>query len=216
MSSANDQSRTALLLVDIQDGFLHPTIWGPSRSNTAFETNIKSLIPIYRQLISSTTSPTKPSPHKIIHVAHASKSEVSPLYPSSPGFAFQSFAAPLPDELVITKNVNSAFIGTDLEQVLRTHFDGKPGTLWVVGLTTDHCVSTTVRMAGNLGICDSPEGKKGEVILVEDAVACWKKTEDFLFDAEVIHAVHVDSLREFASISETGDVIQLWRDLIAG
>jgi len=129
---------------------------------------------------------------------------------------FQSFAAPLPDELVITKNVNSAFIGTDLEQVLRTHFGGKPGTLWVVGLTTDHCVSTTVRMAGNLGICDSPKGEKGEVILVEDAVACWKKTEDFPFDAEVIHAVHVDSLREFASISKTGDVIQLWRGLIAG
>jgi nicotinamidase-related amidase len=216
MPSVNDESPTALLLVDIQDGFLHPTIWGPSRSNPAFETNIKSLIPIYRQLISSTTSPTKPSPHKIIHVAHASKSEFSPLYPSSPGFAFQSFAAPQPDELVITNNVNSAFIGTDLEQVLRTHFGGKPGTLWVVGLTTDHCVSTTVRMAGNLGVCDSYEGDKGEVILVEDAVACWKKTEAFPFDADVIHAVHVDSLREFASIAKTREVVKLWRNWIAG
>ncbi len=216
MSSANDQSRTALLLVDIQDGFLHPTMWGPSRSNPAFETSIKSLLPLYRQLISSTTSATNPSPHKIIHIAHASKSIVSPLYPSKPGFAFQSFAAPLPDELVMTKNVNSAFIGTDLEQVLRTHFGGKPGKLWVVGLTTDHCVSTTVRMAGNLGVCDSPEGEKGEVILVEDAVACWKKTEAFPFGADVIHAVHVDSLREFASIAKTGEVIQMWRDWIAG
>jgi hypothetical protein len=76
-------------------------------------------------------------------------------------------------------------------------------------------VSTTVRMAGNLDICDAPEGKKGEVILVEDAVACWKKTEDFPFDAEVIHAVHVDSLREFASIAKTWDVVKLWRELTA-
>ena len=51
---------------------------------------------------------------------------------------------------------------------------------------------------------------------MEDAVACWKKTGAFPFDADVIHAVHVDSLREFASISKTGDVIQLWRGLIAG
>ena len=75
-------------------------------------------------------------------------------------------------------------------------------------------MSTTVRMAGNLGVCDSPEGEKGEVILVEDATACWKKTEEFPFDAEVIHAVHVDSLREFASMTKTREVVQLWRDLI--
>jgi nicotinamidase-related amidase len=166
MSTSNQQPSTALLLIDIQDGFTHPTHWGPSRSNLSFEANIKSLLPIYRELISSTTSRTQTSPHKIIHVAHASKSAQSTLHPSKPGFAFQSFATPLSDELVIAKNVNSAFIGTDLENLLRQHFDGAPGTLWVVGLTTDHCVSTSVRMAGNLGVCDGLDGEKGYVILV--------------------------------------------------
>jgi nicotinamidase-related amidase len=116
---------------------------------------------------------------------------------------------------VIEKNVNSAFIGTNLEAALRSHFDGKPGTLWVFGLTTDHCVSTSVRMAGNLGVCDAQDGGKGEVVLVEDAVACWKKSEDSPFDAETIHGVHVESLREFASIEKTGEVVKMWRDWIA-
>lgn len=110
--------------------------------------------------------------------------------------------------------MNSAFIGTDLEQVLRAHFGGKRGTLWVAGLTTDHCVSTTVRMAGNLGVCDGEDDAKGEVILMEDAVACWKKSDESPFDAETIHAVHVESLREFASIAKTGEVVELWRSLL--
>jgi nicotinamidase-related amidase len=216
MPSSTQQPRTALLLIDIQEGFKYPNHWGPSRSNPSFEDNITSLLPLYRDLISSTDSPSQPSPHKIIHIAHGSKSIDSPLHPSKPSFTFQSFAKPLPHEPVITKNVNSAFIGTNLEEVLRTHFDGQPGTLWAVGLTTDHCVSTTVRMAGNLGVCDGRGGEKGEVILVEDATACWKKNQEFPFDAETIHAVHVDSLREFASIAKTGEVETLWREWTSG
>jgi nicotinamidase-related amidase len=209
------QPRTALLLIDIQEGLTDPTYWGPSRSNPSFEANATSLLSTYRELISSTYSPNNPSPHKLIHVAHASSSPSSVLHRSKPGFAFQTFTTPLPHELVIEKNVNSAFIGTDLEKVLRDHFDGKPGTLWVIGLTTDHCVSTTVRMAGNLGVCDDKAGGKGEVILVENAVACWKKSEDSPFDAETIHGVHVESLREFANIEKTSAVVEVLESWIA-
>ena len=136
MSTSNQQPSTALLLIDIQDGFTHPTHWGPSRSNPSFEANIKSLLPIYRELISSTTSRTQTSPHKIIHVAHASKSAQSTLHPSKPGFAFQSFATPLSDELVIAKNVNSAFIGTDLENFVKTAF--RRGTRNALGSRVDN------------------------------------------------------------------------------
>ncbi len=57
----------------------------------------------------------------------------------------QSYASPLPNEPVIAKNVNSAFIGTELESIIKE----KLGTtrLYVAGLTTDQCVSTSVRMA---------------------------------------------------------------------
>jgi nicotinamidase-related amidase len=203
-------SKTVLLLIDIQDGFKHPTYWGPSRSNPSFERNAESILKAYRSLVSSTTNSRGSSPHKIIHVAHASQNPDSLLAPTSPGFKFQSFASPSASELVITKNVNSGFIGTNLEEVLRKHFYGTPGMLYLIGLTTDHCVSTTTRMAGNLGVCDAPSGEKGEVVFVEDATAAWKKSEDG-FEAELVHKVHTESLQEFATVEKTEDVLQLWK-----
>jgi isochorismate hydrolase len=49
---------------------------------------------------------------------------------------------------VFRKHVNSAFIGTGLEAYLQTQ---GIRDLVLVGLTTDHCVSTSARMAANLG-----------------------------------------------------------------
>jgi nicotinamidase-related amidase len=135
MPENSGQPRTALLLIDIQDGFLNTTHWGPARSNPEFEKNISSLLTTYRSLISSTPENSR---HKIIHIAHSSLSPTSPLHPSSPGFAFQPFVTPKEGELIIKKNVNSAFIGTNLEAVLREHFLGGKGTLYLTGLTTDH------------------------------------------------------------------------------
>jgi nicotinamidase-related amidase len=137
--SALEQSRTALLLIDIQDGFLDPTHWGPARSNPSFEANTSSLLTTYRSLISTTRNGTsEDSPHKIIHVAHSSLSPNSALHSSAPGYPFQSFVTPREGESIITKNVNSAFIGTDLEAVLRKHFLNGKGTLFIGGLSTDH------------------------------------------------------------------------------
>ena len=208
--AAKRLSRTALLVIDIQEGFDNKTHWGPSSSNPKFESNALSLITRYRSLITS-YSTTSDFPHKLIHIAHSSLIPDSPLYPTKLGFAFQSFAAPLGGELVITKHVNSGFIGTDLEKVLRTHFGGEPGLLFIIGLTTDHCVSTTTRMAGNFRVCDGEDGTKGEVVLVADATAAWKKGEgNEWFDAETIHSVNVESLREFATIMKTRDVLGIW------
>ncbi len=55
---------------------------------------------------------------------------------------------PLEKEKVFVKHVNSCFIGTDLEKWLR---EINAGELYTCGITTPHCVSTTARMAGNLG-----------------------------------------------------------------
>lgn len=169
-----DTPRTVLLLIDIQDGFLNTSHWGPSRSNPSFEKNASSILTEYRSLISTQSD----SPHKLIHIAHASLSPVSLLHPSAPGFSFQSFATPQEGELVLRKNVNSSFIGTNLEEVLRSHFRGEKGTFYIVGLNTDHCVSTTTRMAGNLWVCDERRedggrGEEGEIVLIEDATAAW-------------------------------------------
>lgn len=113
---------------------------------------------------------------------------------------------PKGDEDVIVKNVNSSFIGTRLESLLRSHSIKR---LYICGLSTDHCVSTTTRMAGNLHVCDTmtEDGRMlpGRVVLIQDATACWQKPVEVggKWDAETVHAVHVESLQEFAVILNT-------------
>jgi nicotinamidase-related amidase len=106
--------------------------------------------------------------------------------------------APRTGEPVIKKNANSAFIGTDLEKQLH---DLGNRTVVIVGLTTDHCVSTTARMAANLGF---------ETYVVSDATATFDR--DALggrhFDAEEVHAVSLASLDgEFAKVVATADIL---------
>ena len=186
-------ANTALLIIDVQQGFNHPTHWGSSRSNPAFEKNLEKLLEHFRA--------AKPTP-LIIHVQHHSLLETSPLHPSSAGLAFQPYSAPQEGETVITKNENSAFIGTNLESFLREH---KITKLFACGLTTDQCVSTTVRMAANLHVCDF-EGAKGEVVLVGDATAAYGYQE---ISGEMIHKVHEATLRqEFCRVVSTEDAIK--------
>src|SRR5689334_16157328 len=73
--------------------------------------------------------------------------------------AFKDIAAPREGEPIIGKDVNSAFIGTDLEARLRA---AGVDEVIIAGLTTPHCISTTARMASNLGF---------RTIVVSDATA---------------------------------------------
>ncbi|CZR52164.1 related to amidases related to nicotinamidase [Phialocephala subalpina] len=211
---ASSSTKSVLLLIDIQAGFAPHKYWGTERSNPSFESNATKLLNTYRQLL--------PSPnHRVIHVHHSSIHPASPLHPSNPGMQPASYALPLPSELpILYKNVNSAFIGTPLQEILEEHFGEEGGKLYVCGLTTDHCVSTSVRMASNLGVADGravreekrggEEGKGGvgEVVLVGDATAAWGKGG---FGAETLHKVHLASLNgEFARVTNTEETIKEW------
>lgn len=66
-------------------------------------------------------------------------------------------------------------------------------------------------MAGNLKVADGEHGEEGEVVFVEDATAAWKKGEgEEFFDAEVVHRVNAESLREFATVVKTEGVVGEW------
>lgn len=113
---------------------------------------------------------------------------------------FQEFAQPVHGEYVFQKNVNSAFIGTLLEKTLKRN---KIKTLVVVGISTDHCVSTTVRMAGNLGF---------KTFVVSDATIAFERIgfDGSQYSAESVHEITLASLHnEFATVINTKDVIDL-------
>jgi len=177
--------KIALLLIDLQKGFDDPS-WG-SRNNPMAEERAASLLLYWRQ---------KSWP--VIHIQHCSIEPRSPLAPSQPGFEFKDETKPLSGEKQFRKSVNSAFIGTDLEMYLRSH---TIDSLVIAGLTTDHCVSTSTRMAGNLGF---------DVTLVSDATATFdRKGHDGVYhSAEEIHAIHLASLnKEFCRVKSTAEVL---------
>ncbi|WP_217696989.1 cysteine hydrolase family protein [Bacillus sp. MRMR6] len=173
---------TALLLIDVQKYFDDPG--HGRRNNPDAEENMALLLKRWRML-------NRP----VIHIMHIS----NPSLPHHPGRDIKEIVAPLSDEKVITKNVNSAFIGTNLEQYLR---ESEIDTLVIVGLTTDHCVSTTTRMAKNLGFIP---------FIVSDATATFDRIsfDGNLYKAEEIHQSALVSLSdEFATVIDTKSVLE--------
>jgi nicotinamidase-related amidase len=172
---------TALLVVDMQAGFDDPA-WG-ARNNRAVETNVAALIAAWR----AASAP-------VVHVHHNSPGGDGRLRAGTAGATPKPEALPTGGEAVYSKSVNSAFIGTSLEADL--HKRGVTG-LVIVGLTTNHCISTTARMAGNLGF---------ETFVVSDATAAFDRPalDGSRRAAEEVHAAALSDLRdEFASIVET-------------
>jgi len=185
MTITSSEGATALLLIDVQRGFDDP-FWGP-RNNPDAEHKMLRLLEAWRR----TGQP-------IFIVQHLSTSPTSPLRPDRPGCELKGGFEPRAGEALIQKRVNSAFIGTDLEQRLR---DGGIGRVVIAGLTTPHCVSTTARMAGNLGF---------ETSVVEDAVAAFDLVghDGVRHIAEEVHAVSLATLSgEFATIVSTDHIL---------
>ena len=181
----NLASGTALLLIDVQQGLDDPR-WG-ARNNPDAERRIADLLAAWRA-----------AGRPVIHVQHLSLEPRSPLREDAAGHAFKVEALPDAGEPVFRKHVNSAFIGTDLEAYLRAR---GIDALVVVGITTDHCVSSTVRMAANLGFT---------VTVVEDATATFERhgPDGTHYSAAAMHGAALASLHgEFATIRSARDLL---------
>ena len=120
---------TGLLVIDVQVAFDEWEAAGRKRNNHGAVANIVGLLNAFRE-----------NEMAIFHIRHASRSPGSGFATDRPGYAVRAEAREQPGEPVIVKHVNSAFIGTDLEQRLR-----QTGirSLVIVGATTNHCVETS-------------------------------------------------------------------------
>ncbi len=177
-------SNAVLLIVDVQVGFLDKK-WG-KRNNPLAEQKMSLLLEHWRK---------RQMP--VYHAQHISTDPTSPLRSGQAGVEIQEIVRPLYSELVFKKHVNSVFIGTDLEQSLKQN---KCRDIVIVGLTTDHCISTTARMAENLGF---------NVFVIEDATATFERQsfDGEKFSADEIHRAALASLhQEFATILNSGQI----------
>jgi nicotinamidase-related amidase len=171
-----------LIVIDVQRALDDPS--HGERSNPGAERNIARAIEGWRA-----------GGAPVIHVRHESDDLFAP---GSETAEVKPEALPRDGEPVLTKSVNSAFIGTDLEKRLRAD---AVETVAIVGLTTDHCVSATVRMASDLGF---------ETWVLADATAAHERRT---FDgeriaAETMHRTALASLHgEFAEVIETDEAL---------
>ena len=180
----NQSSDAALLVIDVQQGLDDPH---RTRNNPDAEQRIADLLSAWRA-----------AGRPVIHVQHMSTEPQSKLRPGLPGNAIKKEALPIASEPLFQKNVNSAFIGTDLEGYL--HSQGIE-SLVMVGLTTEHCISSSARMAANLGF---------KVTVVADATATFERRgfDGALYTADLVHGVELASLNgEFATIRNSADVL---------
>lgn len=179
-------TRTALIPIDVQRAFDLS-----AGSNPAMEANGLRLLSAWRD-----------AGLPLLHVRHDSVMPGSVFTPGLPGNALRLGFEPRGDEPLVTKSVNAAFIGTDLDLRLR-----RLGVEQVVllGMTTDMCVSTTARVAANLGY---------RTVVVGDATACFDLAglDGSVIAAADIHHAHLATLQaEFAEVVTTDAVVAALR-----
>ncbi len=173
---------TVLLTIDVQQGFDQ----FPQRNNPGLEATLAALQAAWRK-----------AGRPLWHVRHDSIEPKSVFRPSQPGNAFKPETAPKPGEPVVPKSAHSAFIGTDLEEMLQ-----RAGceTLVIAGIQTNYCVATTARMAGNLGY---------RTFVVADACATFpqKLLDGSTVPAQLAHDLALAELHgEFATVVSAAEV----------
>ena len=182
-----DLNDAVLLPIDMQKGFDEPS-W-PKRWNRKAEDNGRALLDAWRK-----------AGRTIVHVRHDSVVDGSTLSPAHRGNQLREGFAPMPGEKLVSKSVNSAFIGTDLDLHLR-RIGAK--SIITFGISTDMCVSTTIRMGANMG---------WPMVLIEDACDCFElaASDGSIIPARQMHEAHVATLRtEFCKVVTTAKLLDM-------
>ncbi|WP_295802235.1 cysteine hydrolase family protein [uncultured Microbulbifer sp.] len=161
----------ALIVIDVQQAIDH--FDSGNRNNPNAEQAIARLLNHWRDL-----------QLPVAHVRHGSKFTDSPYHPDSPYFSFKQEVSPLGREKVITKSENCAFIGTQLDEWLKSHGVTE---LVVCGVLTNNSVDATVRVAAGTGY---------RVFLPSDATAAFplQRLDGKFVSAEDVHWIFLSNL----------------------
>lgn len=184
----SDEKR-ALVLIDVQKAF-NDEKWG-KRNNLNAEDNMSEILNFWRD-----------KGWLVIYIQHASDNPNSIFHPMNDGFNIKEIVTPIEGETIVIKKVNSSFIGTNLEEILK---ENEISTVVITGLTTPHCVSTTTRMSGNLGFT---------TYLISDATAAFGLNDqnNNYIDSETIHNISLAMLhQEFATVLTTEELINKFK-----
>ncbi len=183
---------SALLLIDVQLGVDVLSHWGGPkgrRNNPDAESKMLLLLNAWRE-----------AKLQVAFTRHNSREKASPLKFALPTGTQKPGFEPRMNDFVIEKDVNSGFIGTDLEIQLRR---ANISRLVIAGFFTNFCVETTTRMAGNLGF---------DTYLVDDCCSTCNRIDldGIDRDPELVHAMTVANLHgEFCTAIQATDALKL-------
>jgi nicotinamidase-related amidase len=172
--------RTALVLIDVQQGIDEAAHWGGNRNNPQAEDNIRRLLEAWRA-----------AQRPVVVVQHCSVEPASPFRPGHSGNPLKAFVQPLAGEKLVQKSATSAFVRTDLDAYLRGQ---GIDTLVITGFVTNNSVEATARTAGDTGFT---------TFVVADATACFDKTgiDGKKYDSQLVHTLSLSNLQgEYATI----------------
>lgn len=185
-------AETALLIIDAQQGVNNHAHWGGScghRNNPEAEMRIAELLKTWRD-----------AGLPVYFTFHDSREAASPLKLSLESGQVIAGLEPRTGEQVVIKDVNSGFVGTELEVKLRRD---RVSRLVVSGFFTNMCVETTVRAAGNMGY---------DVYLAHDACAAGNRAgmSGDEFDADLVHKMSVANMHgEFCTAVDSAGLVSL-------
>ncbi len=194
--------RCALLVVDIQNDFIHPDGW--SARHTPGGPTLRHVIPVINRLIAAARAsrvpvcyvtmehgPSVDAPNYQARYAARGMEQDILCAVGSWGAAFDSELLPsLTPDLRIVRHSYDAFTGTPLDAELRVH---GVETVVATGVVTNLCVQTTVQHAFALGYY---------IVVAEDGTAATDET---------VQAVTLDNFRQFfGQVVPSTTIIQHW------
>ena len=179
----------ALFINRSSKGWENTDHWGENRNNPEAKLVAEELLDFWR---------SKELP--IFHIIHSSKDPNSEFHASKPGYEMIDAFKPKQGEALIIKQVNSGFIGTNLQEQLESN---NIDTLVIAGLTTNHYVSTNLQ--------EWQATLDSKYFSLENATATFdlRGLNGEVFPAEVIHQTALASLNEeFATITSSDEIMK--------